>query len=734
MKYYLFVIILLSLCFLNALPVSLDQANQYAQSFIDQNSHRGAYIKSEMIQKKDQYYLITLNPQGFILLSSDTDLPPMIAYSFDNNFSSNADELDKVNGFVSNYLSQMIQYQSASQKAKHQAQWQQSYTRNRFDQWPPEGSTTTGGWLKTNWTQTAPYNNFCPKDPETNSRSYAGCPSIAMGQIVNFHRTLNGTQLNENDRYHAFFSATNSFFVDDAYEQLDFPQFSEINNYLNEIENLYQGDENLNNNQKAALVFACGIAIKQAYSSSVSGSFFDCQVINGFKRFGFNTSQMLRETDLYVYERIAQNMKNALPAQISLLSPDGSGHQIVVDGYNTNEEYHFNFGWGGSSNGWYAFPLTGMPYNLNIFGSIVVDINQDYENCPNFNIQVLNSQPMNNTLLQYQISNENASDNTYFVYIDDIQINTTSSPGTYYYSVTDFPNRFHTLSVIAYSANNEISVKQVQFEIVRGEIVFEEDFDSDDLSLWQINSQNEAFTWQKINNSMQSFTDFDPQNASSMTCPIAYDTINESMISPVIAIPSSGDIQMTAYIAYSDNYLQYPNVRIQISNTNGTSWQNLWQSVAIGNDWQWHPIQIDLNAYQGQNIQLKFVCSGFSYCAVSVDQVRITNIENLSSEVLPVALSNLSVYPNPLTLSANRSHAKAHIQFELNQMEEVQLAVYDIKGRKVKNIERQIFSKGLHTCEWDQSSDQGKLLPSGVYFVRCQTPSIQLTKKILILH
>lgn len=734
MKYYLFVIILLSLCILNALPVSFNQARNYAQSFIDQQNHRNLGIKAEYIQLKDQYYLIPLNPQGFILLSADTDLQPIIAYSYDNNFSTDSNELYKINGFIKNYLNQMIQYQSSTQKAEHQTQWCQQYTQSRYDQWPPEGSTTTGGWLKTNWTQSSPYNNFCPKDPETNSRSYAGCPSIAMGQIVNFHRTLNGTQLNENDRYQAFFSATNSFFIDDAYEQLDFPQFSEINAYLNEIEALYQGDENLNNSQKAALVFACGIAIKQAYSSSVSGSFFDCQVINGFKRFGFNTAQMLRENDLYVYERIAQNMKNALPAQISLLAPDGSGHQIVVDGYNTNEEFHFNFGWGGSSNGWYAFPLSEMPYNLSIFGSIVVDINQDYENCPNFELQVMNPQPMNNTLLQYQISNENASDNTYFVYIDDIQINTASNPGTYYYSVTDFANRFHTLNVVAYSANNEITVKQVQFEIARGEVIFEEHFDSDDLSLWQISSQNEAFTWQKINNSMMSFSDYDPQNVASMTCPIAYDTINESMISPEISLPISGDIQLTTYIAYSDNYLQYPNIRIQISN-NGTSWQNFWQAEANGNDWQWHPVQIDLNAYQGQTIRLKFICSGFSYCAVSVDQIRISNIENLSSEQMPTLdISQLSVYPNPLTLSSSRTQSKAHIQFDLKQTEEVQISIYDIKGRKVKNLGRQIYTKGLHTLEWNQSAYQGNILPSGVYFVRCQTPSIQLTKKILILH
>ena len=32
------------------------------------------------------------------------------------------------------------------------------------------------------------------------------------------------------------------------------------------------------------------------------------------------------------------------------------GHAFVVDGYTANDYFHFNFGWGGSSNGWYQIP------------------------------------------------------------------------------------------------------------------------------------------------------------------------------------------------------------------------------------------------------------------------------------------------------------------------------------------------------------------------------------------
>jgi hypothetical protein len=46
---------------------------------------------------------------------------------------------------------------------------------------------------------------------------------------------------------------------------------------------------------------------------------------------------------------------------------------VVVDGYNTDEYYHLNFGWGGSYNGWYLLPQE-IPYELTVVEGVVVDI------------------------------------------------------------------------------------------------------------------------------------------------------------------------------------------------------------------------------------------------------------------------------------------------------------------------------------------------------------------------
>ena len=45
----------------------------------------------------------------------------------------------------------------------------------------------------------------------------------------------------------------------------------------------------------------------------------------------------------------------------------------MVDGYNTDDFYHLNFGWGGSYNGWYLLPDE-IPYGLTVIEGAITDI------------------------------------------------------------------------------------------------------------------------------------------------------------------------------------------------------------------------------------------------------------------------------------------------------------------------------------------------------------------------
>ena len=112
------------------------------------------------------------------------------------------------------------------------------------------------------------------------------------------------------------------------------------------------------------------------YSSSVSGTYGINQAYDAFIRFGYSDAQLLYPSNPDLNARLADNIKIALPAQLGLVNPtETAGHNVVVDGYNTDELYHFNFGWGGSANGWYTMPPESIPYDLTVIEGIVLDIN-----------------------------------------------------------------------------------------------------------------------------------------------------------------------------------------------------------------------------------------------------------------------------------------------------------------------------------------------------------------------
>jgi hypothetical protein len=63
----------------------------------------------------------------------------------------------------------------------------------------------------------------------------------------------------------------------------------------------------------------------------------------------------------------------------------------------------------------------------------------------------------------------------------------------------------------------------------------------------------------------------------------------------------------------------------------------------------------------------------------------------------------------------------------------VRVAVYDIAGRQVAVLAEKTYEPGRHALAWDGSTPRGKAA-SGVYFVRMETESRQLTHKVVLVR
>ncbi|MCF7805086.1 MAG: T9SS type A sorting domain-containing protein [Candidatus Marinimicrobia bacterium] len=90
--------------------------------------------------------------------------------------------------------------------------------------------------------------------------------------------------------------------------------------------------------------------------------------------------------------------------------------------------------------------------------------------------------------------------------------------------------------------------------------------------------------------------------------------------------------------------------------------------------------------------------------------------------VAVVSEFSLGNYPNPF-------NAETRIEFSLPNRSEVNLTVYDLRGRPVAHpIAGKTYGPGVHTIDWNASE-----MPSGIYFYRIRTGSKILTQKMVLL-
>ena len=241
------------------------------------------------------------------------------------------------------------------------------------------------GWaqqplLTTHWTQEYPYNQHCPADPlENNKHSYAGCPAVVMGQILNYLRTTQGTRFDDGDDYFSDYFGR-QFHIDDDWDTYDFPSFPQLNEMMDSVDAIFQRGGELSESLMGAVVFACGVACKQVYSASDSygsGTFYVDQAFDAYQRFGFENCQLFREPDSAMYAILISNIQAGYPAHLAIENPAGtSGHNVVIDGYRESDGmFHLNFGWGGYKDNWYKIPNpNGFSYGWTKIEGVIVNI------------------------------------------------------------------------------------------------------------------------------------------------------------------------------------------------------------------------------------------------------------------------------------------------------------------------------------------------------------------------
>jgi hypothetical protein len=84
------------------------------------------------------------------------------------------------------------------------------------------------------------------------------------------------------------------------------------------------------------------------------------------------------------------------------------------------------------------------------------------------------------------------------------------------------------------------------------------------------------------------------------------------------------------------------------------------------------------------------------------------------------------VFPNPMTRELT-------LRFGISVADRVNLAVYDVSGRRVRTLLDGHHQAGAYTVKWDGADDNGRRLSKGVYFCRIETVQFTRSRSVILL-
>lgn len=356
---------------LAAQRVSESQATQVCQRFL-MDKHRST--GTENIKLADVYtqtngdaalYRFQLPDVGFVIVSASMTTPPVLAYSFKNSFEL----IPPVEGLFDLYKKEIAYAEKERWDAKPKAA--AAWARYLAEDFSPQkdASNEVGPLLTTLWNQNKFYNTYCPWDAASGSyydyRVPNGCVALACAQILNYYRYPE----------HGYGSST---YVPQGYprQTVNFGQSHYNYDAMCNVPTSYA-------NEIAKLAYHFGVAIQMAYGVDGSGANSDKakeKLVNTFK-YDQNIASYYRSLylDTMVTEYI-QILKNEFDHRrvvyYSGCSEDFSNcHAYVLDGYDDEDRFSINYGWGGSSNGFYAIDnFVAGPMHLDYGAEALINI------------------------------------------------------------------------------------------------------------------------------------------------------------------------------------------------------------------------------------------------------------------------------------------------------------------------------------------------------------------------
>ena len=103
--------------------------------------------------------------------------------------------------------------------------------------------------------------------------------------------------------------------------------------------------------------------------------------------------------------------------------------------------------------------------------------------------------------------------------------------------------------------------------------------------------------------------------------------------------------------------------------------------------------------------------------------IALGTIDDIS---LPNRYTLYQNYPNPF-------NPVTVLQYDLPELSNVKLTIYDLAGRQVKSLVHETQAPGLKTIVWDARDDMGNKMGAGVYIYQLKTDNFIASKKMILV-
>ena len=332
------------------------------------------------------FFVFNVDDQGFVMVSADDRFRPIVGYSDEGPF-----ETENPSPEMMFYLDRIVEARTGGHAVLFD---------DAKDEWK---ALTSGGaplsrnggrgvpyLCQTKWNQDSPYNLYAPEASSgPGGRCYAGCVATAMSQVMKFwDHPLTGTGSHS---YYSPYGHLSANFGATTYNWEHMPNALAGNSTQEEIEAV------------ALLMYHCGVAVDMGFGPTGSGANSEDvpRVIRN--HFSYTNQAELRYRDYSSLTQWQNMLKEQFdrgwPVYYSGYSSSG-GHAFVCDGYDDNDLFHYNWGWGGSSDGWFVIDeIDYAGWAAAIFNYVPSDVYQYMPDAPtNLSVQSLGDNDFSATL------------------------------------------------------------------------------------------------------------------------------------------------------------------------------------------------------------------------------------------------------------------------------------------------------------------------------------------------